>query len=104
MTVNLRKYVFNQPESQQLFLGNLLSTLPTPMSIPDSTTLSNLTADSTTQIRYPTILPHVTSSLTASYANLSSQLASRMYSLASNMLDVRTFLKLEPPSTAQTWS
>lgn len=97
MTVNLRKYVFNQPEPQQLFLGNLLSTLPTPISIPDFITLSDLTTSPTTQIRYPTILPHAISSLTASYTNLSSQLASRMYSLASNMPDVRAFRKARAP-------
>jgi hypothetical protein len=97
MTVNLRKYVFSQPEPEQLFLGNLISTFPTPISIPDSTALSGLTAEPTTQLRYPTILPHVNSSLTASSANLSSQLASRVYYLVSNMPDVRTFRKPEPP-------
>jgi hypothetical protein len=37
MTVNLRKYVFDQSEPQEPFLGNLLSKLPTALSFTDST-------------------------------------------------------------------
>jgi hypothetical protein len=88
MTVSLRKYVFSQPGTQHLSHANIHPRLYRSLG---------LTAKPTTQLRYPTILPHVNSSLTASSANLSSQLASRVYYLVSNMPDVRTFRKPEPP-------
>ena len=96
MTVNLRKYVFGQSGPKDLFLGNLLTTLPTPLSVTDST-LSDLTTDDTSKIRYPSILPHVASAITASHSSISSQRASGMYSLAANMPDVRAFRRARAP-------
>jgi hypothetical protein len=96
MAVNLRKQVFDQSEPKQLFLGNLLSTIPTALSIPDSD-LSSLTSSDTTKVSYPTILPYVASAICTSCSNLSSQLASRMYKLAATMPDVRAFRATRAP-------
>ena len=96
MTINLRKYVFSESGPKDLFLGNLLTTVPTPLSVTDST-LSDLTTDNTTGLRYPSILSHVTSAITASHSSVSSQRASTMYSLASKMPDVRDFRKARAP-------
>jgi hypothetical protein len=90
MAVNLRKYTFNQPEPQDLFLGNLLSSIPTALSIPYSD-LNELPSSGTTEIRYPSILPYVASAINASYSNLSSRLASRMYKLGTTLSDARVF-------------
>jgi hypothetical protein len=90
MATNLRKYVFNQSEPQDLFLGNLLTSIRTALSTPYSD-LNEVTCSGTTEIRHPYILSYVVSAINASYSNLSSQLAFGMYKLGTTLSDARAF-------------
>jgi hypothetical protein len=96
MAANLRKYTFNQSEPQDLFLGNLLTSIRTALSVPYSD-LNKLTSPCTTEIRHLSILPYVVSAINASYSNLSPQLASRMYKLGTTLSDARVFRDARAP-------